>query len=421
MFPRLWFTTVLTFAVASLTGCGVASVAEPAAKKAEGKPAATDDAQAKETSSEKNPPALLSPAELADGWISLFDGQTLFGWKAESEADWAVKEGVVSVTQGKPGLLRTTASFADYVLKVDFRAAKGTNSGVFLRTPPVVTKDDVTTKCYELNIAPPDNPFPTCSLVGRKKAAGDFESADWQTFEVTVDGPRIDVRLNGQAALTYVDEKPTRRGFIGLQLNTGKVEFRNIKLKPLGLKSIFNGKDLSGWKNPPDSKSQFSVNERGELNVQKGRGVLESEATFGDFVLQLECISHAPSLNSGVFFRAIPGEMSNGYESQIHNGYKNGDRNKPADFGTGGIYRRIEARRVVADDLVWFQKTLVVDGPHVAAWVNGYQVTDWTDTRPPADNPRNGLRLAAGTLQIQGHDPTTNLSFRNLRAAEMEK
>ena len=140
------------------------------------------------------------------------------------------------------------------------------------------------------------------------------------------------------------------------------------------------------------------------------------ERQYGDFVLQLECISHAPGLNSGIFFRCIPGEEMNGYESQIHNGFKNGDRNQPVDCGTGGIFRRVNARRVVADDFEWFHKTIIADGPHVAVWVNGYQVTDWTDTRPADPNPRKGLRLEPGTIMIQGHDPTTNLSFRHLRA-----
>lgn len=82
--------------------------------------------------------------------------------------------------EGEKGLPRTHVQFADYELKVDFRAAKGTNS-VLLRTTPVVGKDDVTTKCYELNIAPPENPFPTGSFVGRKKAAEVADSREWQT------------------------------------------------------------------------------------------------------------------------------------------------------------------------------------------------------------------------------------------------
>jgi hypothetical protein len=120
-----------------------------------------------------------------------------------------------------------------------------------------------------------------------------------------------------------------------------------------------------------------------------------------------------------VFFRCIPGETMNGYEMQIQNGYKDGDRSQPVDGGTGGIYRRQPARKVLADDFVWFPMTLVATGAHMACWVNGVQVSDWTDDRPEHDNPRNGLRTAPGTLMIQGHDPTTDLSFRKLQAAEM--
>lgn len=366
-------------------------------------------------------PQLLTDEELAAGWIALFDGETLFGWKAHSAADWEVKEGAIRVTAGEPGLLCTTTQFDNYVLKVDFRAAKGTNSGVFLRTAPVVGKDDVTTKCYELNIAPPENPFPTGSFVGRQKGAEVPELADeWQTFEVTLNGPKATVKLNGEEVLAYDDPAPIGRGHIGLQLNSGAVEFRNIKLQPLDVSPIFNGKDLSGWRNHPESESKFIVTEAGELNVTStGKGSLESEGQYGDFILQLECISHAAQLNSGIFFRCIKGEMMNGYESQIHNGIRNGDRTKPVDCGTGGIFRRIDARLVVPNDKEWFSKTIIAHGPHIAIWVNGYQVTDWTDNRQPDKNPRNGLRLEPGTLQIQGHDPTTNLSFRNLRAREL--
>ncbi len=363
----------------------------------------------------------LSPAELAEGWILLFDGETTFGWKAESKANWEVEDGAIRVSAGEPGLLRTTSQFADYELKVDFRAAKGTNSGVFLRTAPVLEKDGVTTQCYELNIAPPENPFPTGGFVGRQKAKAVTESDEWQTFHVVAQGAKLTVKLNEEEVLAYTDPKPLGRGFIGLQLNSGAVEFRNIKLKPLALASLFNGKDLSGWKTYPEMASKFTVTQSGELNVKDGRGQLESVGQYADFVLQLECNSHAKGLNSGVFFRCIPGETMNGYECQIHNGFKDGDRTKPVDHGTGGIFKRQEARRVVADDQQWFYLTLAAEGPHIAAWVNGIQVSDWTDTRKAHANPRNGLRLEKGTLMIQGHDPTTDLSFRNLRAAEIAK
>jgi hypothetical protein len=124
-------------------------------------------------------------------------------------------------------------------------------------------------------------------------------------------------------------------------------------------------------------------------------------------------------LNSGVFFRTLREGRWMGYESQINNVVQDGDRTKPADFGTGAIYRRQPARRVVPGDHQWFTKTIVADGPHFAVWVNGYQVTDWTDTRPEKENPREGLRLGPGVIAIQGHDPTTDFLFRKIGIAEL--
>jgi hypothetical protein len=76
---------------------------------------------------------------------------------------------------------------------------------------------------------------------------------------------------------------------------------------------------------------------------------------------------------------------------------------------------------VVADDGRWFSKTIVADGPHVAVWVDGYQVSDWTDDRPAKENAREGKRLEAGVIAIQGHDPTTDFLFRDFQVAELPR
>lgn len=361
----------------------------------------------------------LTPSELAEGWILLFDGQSLFGWQPASQTNWAVADGAIRASEGDPGLLTTTSQFGDYALRVDFRAASDANSGVFLRTSERPSPEDVAGRCYELNIAGPDNPFPTGSLVKRQRTAIKPSPEEWQTFEITAQAGRIAVKLNGQPAVDYTDPKPTPRGRIGLQFNRGPVEFRNVKLRPLGAKPMFNGKDLSGWKQHPESKSRITVTPEGWLHLEDGKGQLESSSLHADFTLQLEAFVNGQGINSGVFFRSIPGEMMNGYEAQIHNSFKDGDRTKPADCGTGGIFRRQNARRVVANDKEWFHLTLHADGPHMAAWVNGYQVSDWTDTRKPDKNPRKGLRLAAGSIILQGHDPTTNFYFRNLKIADL--
>jgi hypothetical protein len=58
---------------------------------------------------------------------------------------------------------------------------------------------------------------------------------------------------------------------------------------------------------------------------------------------------------------------------------------------------------------------------HIATWVNGIQMVDWTDNRPENENPRNGCRLKKGPISLQGHDPTTDLSFRNIRIADLSE
>jgi hypothetical protein len=228
------------------------------------------------------------------------------------------------------------------------------------------------------------------------------------------------VRLNGK---TTVDVRDTKyaRGVIGLQnlKGEGMIRFRNVKLKPLGAKSLFNGKDLAGWKEIPDRKSVYSVTSEGWLNVKNGNGDLQSEGEYGDFVFQLDIISNGTHLNSGVFFRALKGQFWSGYEAQIRNQWQGEDRTKPVDFGTGAIYNRQRARRVVSSDREWFTMTIIAHGPHLATWVNGFQVADFTDQRQPNDNARQGYRAKPGVLSLQGHDPTTDLSFRNLRLAEM--
>jgi hypothetical protein len=211
------------------------------------------------------------------------------------------------------------------------------------------------------------------------------------------------------------------RGMIALQHlhEEGRVRFRDVKLRPLGLRRFFNGKDLTGWMEIPDRKSVYSVTSEGWLNVKDGPGDLQTVSKWGDFILQMELISHGEHLNSGVFFRALPGQFWSGYESQIRNQWQDDDRSRPVDFGTGGIYNRQPARRVVSNDHEWFTKTIAVHGRHMSVWVDGLQVSDFTDLRDPHESARQGYRAAAGVVSLQGHDPTTDLSFRNLRIVEL--
>ena len=364
----------------------------------------------------------LNPQEISDGWIQLFDGASTFGWSPRGGSAWAVKDGAICYEPGSGGgYLSTTSEFANYQLHAEFWIDGTANSGVFLRCPP---GGDITSlNAYEVNIFDPHEKWPSGSINELAKASESQKTiGQWNMYDLTADGDHLVVRLNGKVTVDVRDAKHAR-GTIALQnlKGEGDVRFRNIKLKPLGLRSIFNGKDLTGWKEIPGRKSVYSVTPEGWLNVKNGNGDLQSEGEYGDFVFQLDIISNGTHLNSGVFFRALKGQFWSGYEAQIRNQWQGDDRAKSVDYGTGGIYNRQATRRVVSSDREWFTMTIMAHGPHLATWVNGVQVTDFTDRRPPNVSARQGFRAEPGVVSLQGHDPTTDLSFRNLRIAGLPK
>ncbi|HRE99852.1 MAG TPA: DUF1080 domain-containing protein [Pirellulaceae bacterium] len=372
----------------------------------------------------------LSPDEIRAGWIALFDGATLFGWRNEGDADFRVEEGAIRADRGSaPCLLRTETQFDDYELTVDFRATRTTNSGLFLRTAP--RPNDPTGDCFEINIATAEvSPFTTGSAVGRQKTDMAVDAEQWHRLHARATGGMIEVSVDGVPTVRLVDSLPVGRGHIGLQYNQGTIEFRNVFLRPLDLETIPIEIGEGAWRIGPDSDALHvgpaeSVDTAdGEspagVRLSGGVGYIESSRTFGDFVLRIEARTGDAGTNSGLFFRCIPGSDLDGYESQIEHRLVDGDRSKPVDFGTGGIFRRAAARQVVSDDRTWFVKTIVVEGNRIAVWVDGHQVVDWADDRKPDPNPRRGARREAGSLALQLHDADTSVEFRHLMARELE-
>lgn len=345
---------------------------------------------------------LPTPESLDRGWVSLFDGQTLYGWRGNSKTDWQVADGAIKATEGPRGLLRTTTQFSNYELSLDFKGSAETSSAVFLRTSP--TPKAVGKDSYKISIAPDDAPFSS--------------SRKWNTMRIVLRGRLGQGFLNGQQVVTF-SAADVGRGYLGLEFHENEIQFRNIFLRPLQLKPLINGGALAHWNSTQAGDSVFAFDRQRILNMKSGPGQLESKQHFADFVLSAKIKTNAAGLNSGIFFRCQPGEKLNGYESQIQNEMIDDDPSKPLDCGTGGIFRRHDARRIVAKDNQWFYKTIVAVGPHISVWVNGYQVTDWADQRPHNANPRHGLRLSAGSIMLQGHDPTTDVLFQRIDVAEL--
>ena len=291
-------------------------------------------------------------------------------WKIESESG----KPVLTATTTQPTIIRTTTQFGQFDIEIDYSLSQGGKASLLLKTDPKGLR------CLEIPIK-------------------ETESMDnLQSVSLTSDQISKMTKFG--------------RGYIGVKLYKGTIRIENIIVKPVLSQQLFNGKDLSGWKTY--DVIDAGVNENGELTVKNGNGSLETAKSYGDFNLSLDVYVNGEGLNSGVFFRCIPGEKMNGYECQVNFEFLDGDRTKPKDCGTGGIFRRVDARKVIGNDKEWVNVYINAVGNHFSVWVNGEQVSDWTDTRKADPNPRRGLRLDAGTIQLQGHDATSDFKFRNI-------
>jgi hypothetical protein len=204
----------------------------------------------------------LTPAEQKEGWILLFDGKTLNGWKTSSGAPSrvSVDDGCINPHGSGGYMMIHEKTWSDFVLALDFKISKGCNSGVFVRTYPLtprpgkdvgfngieVAVDDTTTAGYHDTGAIYDLVKPSKNAM---KPPG-----QWNHMVITCDGPKIAVELNGEP-VTWIDldewTKPNRRpdgsdhkfdvaykdhprfGYIGLQDHGSPCWYKNIKIKPL--------------------------------------------------------------------------------------------------------------------------------------------------------------------------------------------
>ncbi|MEZ6137826.1 MAG: DUF1080 domain-containing protein [Pirellulaceae bacterium] len=389
-------------------------------------PKENEDADVAPDSYVLNAESLLAaalPAELLEqGWVRLFDGQSLVGWFSVGEANWQAKDGVIKVTRGERSYLCTNVMLVDYELQLEFRSDPTTNSGVFLRTSP--QPEDVSLDCLELNIAPPDNPFPTGSFVQRKKVEpaelGDFDPTLWHKFRVRLVGEQVEVFLDDKQVAEIQDKTSVHRGHISLQHNEGRVEFRNIMLRPIHNEALKTGNDWQDdWTKSEKEEGTFSVESTEDgLKLVGGLGQLQSKRDFGDFFLQAKYTLARPEVNSGIFFRCVKDAMLDGYECQLNHATIDDDPLRPADAGAGAIFRRQPARIVVGDGTQPTHISLFASGQQMVTWVNGLQVAEFVDSRPPHDNPREGSRTAPGPIAIQGHDPTTEIVIHELAVSE---
>lgn len=178
-----------------------------------------------------------------------------------------------------------------------------------------------------------------------------------------------------------------------------------------GAKSIFNGKNLDGWKIHGTEKWYV---EDGLLVCESGPdaqyGYLSTEKNYDDFELTLEFLQEADG-NSGVFFRStFDGTKVSGWQVEV----------APPNHDTGGIYESYGRGWLVQipdekEDILkmgeWNKMKIRVVGGHVTTWLNGQQMVDINDDK---------IAKGKGAIALQIHDGGgIKVKWRNLKVKEL--
>jgi len=196
-----------------------------------------------------------------------------------------------------------------------------------------------------------------------------------------------------------------------------------------GFTSLFNGRDLAGWKiaGPTDS-----------FTVQDGAIVTSGPAShcyydgsfrnhrFRNFELKVDVLAR-PGSNGGVYVlteyeetggnvRASGRFPSKGFEIQVNNSHSDRIR-------TGSLYHVVDILDASpAKDDEWFTEDITVEGETITIKVNDKQVVHWTQ---PADwdggREGPGRRITGpGTIALQAHDPNSTVYYKNIRIRPLD-
>jgi hypothetical protein len=204
--------------------------------------------------------ALVAFAQDEAGFKPLFDGRTLDGWTLVKGRGpgYVVKDGTIVCPADGGGNLFTEAEYSNFVIRFEFKLSPGGNNGLGIRAP---LTGDAAYQGMELQILDHDHEMykkdgkswlkPAQyhgSIYGIVPAKTGYlkPTGEWNYEEVTANGPRITIKLNGTTIVdanlddvkdeAIIKEHPgmkRTKGHIGFLGHGSHVEFRNIRIKTL--------------------------------------------------------------------------------------------------------------------------------------------------------------------------------------------
>ena len=403
-----------------------------------------------------------------EGFTAIFNGKDLTGWyglehfdprklwamtpeeqaakrdanQKEFAAHWTVQNGEL-VNDGFGPYATTAKDYRDYEFWIDYKTVAKADSGIYLKASPQVQIWDSTDEAK-------------FSIGGDKGSGGlwnnspgaagkdplvkaDRAFGEWNEFKISQIGARTTVVYNGQLVVdhaileNYWDRKAPLfpQGPVQLQTHGGEIRWKNIYVKELsaeeanqrlaakgaeGFKSIFNGKDLTGWAGVVDNYEVVD----GTIRCKAGKGgVLHTKQEYADFVVRLE-FKVPPGGNNGLAIR-YPGEGNAAYMGMTELQILDNDAEQYAKLDPrqyhGSAYGQVAAAKgFLRKPGEWNFQEVTVKGSTIKVELNGNIILD-TDLGPitefMANTPHPGKDLKKGFFGFAGHsDP---VEFRNIQ------
>jgi len=406
----------------------------------------------------------ILPGDALAGWrgADTFDHRALMAmpedarkkkidaWNKDALAHWKL-EGSELVTDGHGPCVATLKDYGDVEFRLEYQISPKGDSGVYLRNVPQVQiwdPEDKDAWKYGANKgsgglwnnsagAPGKDP-----LVKADKPAG-----QWNALRIIQVGARVSVWLNEQLVVdhatleNYYDRSKAipDLGPLLLQAHGNPTRWRNLRVREIpsdeanrilashgreGFTTIFNGKDLGGWKG--DTKG-YGVTD-GVIVCNKG-GNLYYDKELADFAVRLE-IRLPKGGNNGLSIRS-PGQGNVAYEGMCEcqvlddNYEKNTGQKIDARQAHGSAYGMVAAQRGYQRPIgQWNFQEVTVVGHTIKVELNGYPILNADLSKVDmktvmANSAHPGKDRLSGLFGFLGHgDP---VAFREISVKEIPK
>ncbi len=163
--------------------------------------------------------------------IILFNGKDISGWSVHGLGRWSVRDGILKISGGVGYLATRCAEFDDFILTLEVRTGKKSNSGIFFRSQPAKGLRPWPVG-YEAQIDNHDPKNLTGSLYDRVQATHHtVKDSEWFSMQISAIGPDICIKINGETVVEATD-RTYAKGFIALQAHDpfSTVEYKSIRL-----------------------------------------------------------------------------------------------------------------------------------------------------------------------------------------------